>query len=92
MQFAPEDPGYLNDAAVLLHYYLGRDADKAREYYERAAKNAQKWIDAKSWEKAGTPEEKTAEEERIRTALRDSVDNLKKLETGEIGTRGPRDK
>ena len=92
VKLEPEDPGYLNDAAVILHYYLGRDVDTARAYYQKAEKNATQWIEEKTWEKLAKDTEKTAEEERIRIALRDSVDNLKKLDAGQIGTRGPKPK
>ncbi|MCA9002057.1 MAG: hypothetical protein KDB61_09045, partial [Planctomycetes bacterium] len=88
LTFSPNDPGYLNDAAVLLQYYLGRELETARAYYEKAAVEAQKMIDAESWK--SLPEaEQAAEEDRIRTALRDSGDNLRKMDKGEIGTRNP---
>ncbi|MFT5197384.1 MAG: tetratricopeptide (TPR) repeat protein [Planctomycetota bacterium] len=88
VSFAPNDPGYLNDAAVLLQYYLGRDLDTAREYYDKAQVEAQKLIEAESW--ASLPADKRAdEEERIRTALRDGADNLRKMDAGQVGTRNP---
>ncbi|MEZ5975190.1 MAG: tetratricopeptide repeat protein [Planctomycetota bacterium] len=91
VKLVPEDPGYLNDAAVILQYYLGTDIEKARAYYEKAAESAAAMIAAESWKEQ--PEAKQADEEtRIRTALRDSKDNLKKLDKGEIGTRGPKAK
>ncbi|MDF1836407.1 MAG: hypothetical protein P1V35_00935, partial [Planctomycetota bacterium] len=88
LTFSPNDPGYLNDAAVLLQYYLGRDVDTAREYYEKAQVEAQKLIDAESWK--SLPEADRANEEtRIRTALRDGADNLRKMDNGQVGTRNP---
>lgn len=88
LNFSPNDPGYLNDAAVLLQYYLGRDEDTARKYYEKAQAEAQKLIDAESWK--SLPEADRANEEtRIRTALRDGADNLRKMDNGQIGTRNP---
>ncbi|HPF13273.1 MAG: tetratricopeptide repeat protein [Planctomycetes bacterium] len=88
LALAPDDPGFLNDAAVVLQYYLGRDLDKAREYYQRAQTQAGEWIARESWK--SLPENQQANEEsRIRTALKDSGDNLAKLEKGEVGNRGP---
>lgn len=88
LSFAPADPGYLNDAAVLLQYYLGRDLDKARGYYEKAQVEAQKVIDKEGWN--SLPQKDRANEEtRIRTALRDGADNIRKMEAGQVGTRSP---
>ena len=86
---SPKDPGYLNDAAVILHYYLERDLDTAKEYYERAKREAQAMVDNESWNRM---EEKlrAAEETRIRTALRDATVNLKKLEDGVVGEYAPK--
>lgn len=36
MKLAPDKPHLYNDGAVLLHYYLERDYDKAFELYDRA--------------------------------------------------------
>jgi tetratricopeptide (TPR) repeat protein len=88
LSFSPNDPGYLNDAAVLLQYYLGEDLEKARDYYERAQVEAQKVIDTEGWN--SLPADKRADEElRIRTALRDGADNIRKMDRGEVGTRHP---
>ncbi len=37
LELEPENPNYLNDTAVMFHYYLERDYDKALSMYERAA-------------------------------------------------------
>ncbi len=88
LSFSPNDPGYLNDAAVLLQYYLGRDLDTARAYYEKAQVEAQKIIDKEGWNSL-PQKDRAAEETRIRTALRDGADNLRKLDAGQVGTRSP---
>ena len=36
LAISPKDPGLLNDCAVILHYHLRRDLDKARAMYESA--------------------------------------------------------
>ncbi len=92
LSFSPNDPGYLNDAAVLLQYYLGRDLDTARDYYKKAQVEAQKLIDAESWKALPKEEDQAREEDRVRTALRDSGDNLRKMDEGEVGTRHPNHK
>lgn len=87
---SPKDPGYLNDAAVILHYYLVRDLDTAREYYERAQAEAQKMVAAESW-KEFDAKLQAAEEDRIRTALRDATVNLRKMDAGDIGEFAPKE-
>ena len=72
LELAPEDPNYLNDIAVMLHYYLDRDLDKALEWYRKAAVNADK-------ELARTDLDKAMRDIRA-IAKRDANNNLKKLE------------
>ena len=75
LEISPENPALLNDTAVMLHYYLDRDAEKAKAMYKKAAELAEAEL------KRGdlTPEVRTRDE----TALRDSRNNLAKLERGE---------
>jgi tetratricopeptide (TPR) repeat protein len=62
---------HLNDAAVLLHYYLERDYDHAIEMYDEAEAMATKRL----------AEEKLSAEEKplVEIALRDAVNNRKAL-------------
>jgi len=75
----PEHPNYLNDTAVMLHYCLDRDLERAKKLYQKAQ------------ERAAALLEKTdlspADRELYQTALRDSKNNLAKLEKG-IKTQG----
>ncbi len=71
----PENPALLNDAAVILHYYLDRDLERAKEMYRKAVQRAKAEL-AKTDLK---PEARDLYE----TALRDSTNNLAKLEKGE---------
>ncbi|MBI5364404.1 MAG: tetratricopeptide repeat protein [Planctomycetes bacterium] len=74
LELQPDDPSILNDTAVMLHYYLDRDLERAKELYKKANARAKELLD-----KGGLkPEMKTLYE----TALRDSGNNLKKLEAG----------
>src|SRR4029079_8236285 len=36
VSLSPDDPNYLNDLAVVLHYNLHRDLDRAKSLYEKA--------------------------------------------------------
>jgi tetratricopeptide (TPR) repeat protein len=72
IELLPDDPGIVNDTAVLLHYYLERDLDKATSMYQRATQLAEKALlqeELGAWEK-----------ERLETALRDSIENLRLLQ------------
>jgi tetratricopeptide (TPR) repeat protein len=83
LELSPEDPNYLNDNAVMLHYYLERDYDQAIAMYEKAFKNAEALLARKDLDA-----QKRAD---VETAKRDSKNNLellkKKLEKkpGESG-------
>ncbi len=74
VELDPQNPRYLNDTALILHYHLRRDLDRAKVLYERAIKEARKIVnDAK----AGTREKDDARE-----ALRDATNNLDLLKRG----------
>jgi TolA-binding protein len=75
----PEHPNYLNDTAVMLHYYLDRDLERAKALYTKAAERAQVLLDKKGIS--------ANDRELYSTALRDSKNNLAKLEKG-IKTQG----
>ena len=68
----PENPGFLNDTAVMLHYYLDRDLDRAREMYARARDRA-----SEALAKPDLPEDRR---DWFKIALRDSKNNLKLLD------------
>ena len=67
LELTPEDPQLLNDTAVMLHYYLQRDLDKALDMYERAIPLAEALL----------ANEELSEDDRPRyeVALRDSKNN-----------------
>lgn len=72
LELAPKDPNYLNDIAVMLHYYLDRDLDKALSWYKQAAVEAEKEL---------ARADLTSEMKQIRAiAKRDANNNLKRLE------------
>ena len=75
LSLAPGDPQILNDLAVILHYYLKRDDDRARELYRKAIERAEAIL--ASGEKEGQ------DLDLVRTALRDARNNLAKLEKGD---------
>jgi tetratricopeptide (TPR) repeat protein len=76
LELAPENPNYLNDTAVILHYNLERDFDRAMKLYEKAYECAQKEL--------ARTDLSPADREAIQIALRDSKNNIaalkKKLE------------
>jgi tetratricopeptide (TPR) repeat protein len=68
---SPEDPNYLNDLAVILHYNLHRDLERAKALYEKAYANATKELERKDL---------SADLREIRKiAAHDSKNNLDKL-------------
>ena len=72
LEVEPENPAFLNDGAVLLHYNLERDYELALEMYASATVQAEKLLADKGL---------SAELRRIyELALRDSVNNRKLLE------------
>ncbi len=72
LELAPNDPNYLNDAAVMLDYNLDRDLDQARAWYVKAAEMAE-------IELANTKLDKDTRDLRA-IALRDANNNLKLLD------------
>ncbi len=74
IQIDPENPAYLNDGAVLLHYYLSRELDRAADMYRSATKHAERLLADKNLSKE--------KRELFTIALRDSKNNLKLLEKG----------
>jgi tetratricopeptide (TPR) repeat protein len=80
LELEPENPALLNDAAVILHYYLDRDLDKARAMYRKAAERAKAEL--------AKPDLSKELRDLYETALRDSTNNLEKLEKGEKSDKG----
>lgn len=64
-------PEYINDGAVLLHYYLERDYDKAIAMYDEAEALAKDWL--------ANRELTESEKGIVEIALRDAGDNRAKL-------------
>lgn len=71
-ELAPDKPHLLNDGAVLLHYYLGRDLELAKQMYEQSQEQAVALIEG------GTLD--GYDLELAQTARRDSLNNLARLE------------
>jgi Tfp pilus assembly protein PilF len=71
LELQPNNPNYLNDTAVMLHYYLKRDYDKALAMYQKAAKSADELLARKDLR----PDER----EVIQIAKRDSNNNIVKV-------------
>lgn len=79
LELSPDDPSILNDTAVMLHYYLDRDTERAKEMYKKSNAKAQEQLARKDL---------SAETRQLyEIALRDSKNNLAKLERG-IKTNG----
>jgi tetratricopeptide (TPR) repeat protein len=75
LELEPENPSLLNDAAVVLHYDLRRDLDRAKQMYVKAGERAKIELAKKDL--------KPDLRELYETTLKDSADNLAKLEKGE---------
>jgi tetratricopeptide (TPR) repeat protein len=75
LEIEPENPAYLNDAAVILHYCLDRDLERAKAMYEKSQERAKIELARTDL----TPEVRKVFE----IALRDSKNNLEKLARGE---------
>lgn len=71
LELEPDNPNYLNDTAVMLHYYFKRDYEAALAMYERAAKAAEALLARKDL----PPDER----EVIQIAKRDSNNNIAKV-------------
>lgn len=74
-ELAPEDPQVLNDWAVIYHYYLQTEDEKAKGLYRKAIQLAEEIL-------ADETGLSTADKERIQVGLRDARNNLRKLEAG----------
>jgi cytochrome c-type biogenesis protein CcmH/NrfG len=71
LDLSPEDPAILNDTAVILHYYLNRDLDRAKSMYEKSFANAEREL---------AREDLSSElRELYKIARRDSKNNLDRL-------------
>ncbi len=77
----PENAQLLNDTALMLHYYLERDYDRAFEMYALAEAGARAVLDA-----GGLDEEQLAFWE---TVHRDAVENAQKLRDKLAGDTAP---
>lgn len=75
LEISPDNPALLNDAAVMLHYYLDRETEKAKSMYKRAAELAEAELQRSDLN--------PAVRELYQTALRDSRNNLAKIERGD---------
>jgi len=75
LELEPDNPAFLNDAAVILHYYLDREPERAKAMYEKAAERAAVELERKDL----APDLR----EIYKTALRDSKQNLEKLARGD---------
>jgi tetratricopeptide (TPR) repeat protein len=74
-ELAPEDPQVLNDWAVIYHYYLKTEDEKAKGLYKKAIRLAEEILA----DETGLSSE---DKQRIQIGLRDAVNNLAKLEAG----------
>jgi hypothetical protein len=79
LSLTPDDPSILNDTAVMLHYYLDRDAERAKEMYKKAAAKAEELLARKDLSRDLR--------DLYEIALRDARNNLDRLERG-IKTNG----
>lgn len=74
LQLDPENPAYLNDGAVVLHYNLHRNLDTARSMYARAQ--------ARALEELAREDLPADLREVYETARIDSRNNLRRLDEG----------
>lgn len=72
LELAPDDPNYLNDAALMLHFHLDRDLDQARAWYVKAIEMAQVELAKTDLSKEDRPLREIA--------LRDAKNNLRDLD------------
>jgi tetratricopeptide (TPR) repeat protein len=75
LALAPEDPQVLNDTAVILHYYLHRDYERAQDLYEKSIEASTKMLETPD---KLSPELKAATE-RVK---QDATTNLANLAKG----------
>jgi tetratricopeptide (TPR) repeat protein len=71
LELDPEDPQLLNDAAVILQYYLKKDLPKAKAMYQRAIRNASALLKKKT----GDPKRIA----RARQSMKDARGNLEEM-------------
>jgi len=77
LSIEPDNPAYLNDGAVVLHYNLRRELDRARAMYVRAHERALEEL---------ARDDLSDDLRRLyETAKRDSADNLRRLDAGDSG-------
>ena len=72
LELAPDDPAYLNDTAVVLHYCFEKDLEEAKRMYLRSTERAQ--------EELARTDLRPELREVYQIALRDSRNNLQRLE------------
>jgi len=72
LELSPDDPNYLNDTALMLHFHLDRDLDQARAWYVKAAEMAEKELARTDLDKEVRPLREIA--------LRDAKNNLRDLD------------
>ena len=72
LEMEPDNPGFLNDTAVMLHYNLDRDLDRALAMYKQATARAEAEL--------AKPDLDKDKREWFQIALRDSKNNTKLLE------------
>jgi tetratricopeptide (TPR) repeat protein len=75
LELEPQNPGYLNDCALILHYYLHRDMDRVKTMYEQAIEEANKLLENKAEMDPNTTE-------IVQTALQDATRNLELYNRG----------
>ncbi|MGQ0554033.1 MAG: hypothetical protein ACT4PU_12545 [Planctomycetota bacterium] len=75
LALSPEDPRLLNDTALVLHYYLHRDYERAAELYELAVEKADEQLKNKDLTAAAKAD--------LELARKDAAGNLQKLARGE---------
>lgn len=74
LEIEPDNPVYLNDAALILHYHLRRDLEEAERLYVKAQKDAKRIID--------DPNRSRTDVAAAKVALRDARNNLRRLKAG----------
>ncbi|MEO6708420.1 MAG: tetratricopeptide repeat protein, partial [Planctomycetota bacterium] len=69
LEIEPHNPNYLNDTAVMLHYYFVRDLERAKAMYQRGYEEAKLMLERKD----------LSEDTRaaVKIALRDTGNNVK---------------
>jgi tetratricopeptide (TPR) repeat protein len=82
LELAPDHPAYLNDTAVMLHYYLKRESERAEAMYARAIERADEELAS-----ASLP---AADRDWFETVKEDATGNLEKLRRGDSTQFGSR--